>query len=36
MEPVYVIYIGLLLLALWGFVVAYREDHPKKHSTDKQ
>jgi hypothetical protein len=35
MEPGYIILIGLVLVALWGFFIAYREDHPKKSSPEK-
>ncbi len=35
MEPVYIIFIGLVLLPLWGFIISYREDHPKKPLSDK-
>ncbi|MFQ5640934.1 MAG: hypothetical protein ACE5IR_23400 [bacterium] len=36
MESVYIIFIGLLLLALWGFIISYREDHPKKPSSESK
>jgi hypothetical protein len=26
----YVILAGLLLIAIWAFIISYREDHPKK------
>lgn len=31
MDGVYVILAGLVLLALWAFIISYREDHPKKN-----
>ncbi len=30
MDGIYVILAGLVLLALWAFIISYREDHPKK------
>lgn len=30
MEGIYVILIGLIVLAVWALIVSYREDHPKK------
>ena len=30
MTGFYIILVGLVLVALFGFIVAYKEDHPKK------
>lgn len=30
MDGVYVILVGLIVLAIWAFIISYREDHPKK------
>lgn len=29
-EGAYVILAGLVILAIWAFIVSYREEHPKK------
>jgi hypothetical protein len=34
MSGFYIILVGLVLIALFGFIVAYREDHPKKTSSE--
>ena len=33
MVGVYIILLGLILIALWGLIVAYKEDHPRKTSS---
>jgi hypothetical protein len=30
MEGIYFIFAAVLIIALWGIIVAYKEDHPKK------
>jgi hypothetical protein len=35
MEGYHFILIALVLVALWGFIISYREDHPKKSSSEK-
>jgi len=35
MDAFYIIVIAIVLAALFGFFVSYREDHPKKSSSEK-
>jgi len=34
MDGVYVILGGLIILAIWAFVISYKEDHPQKRQID--
>jgi hypothetical protein len=36
MEGYHFILIALVLVALWGFIISYREDHPKKKPTSEK
>ncbi len=36
MAGFYIILVGLVLIALWGFIISYREDHPKKKPTSEK
>jgi len=29
-EEAYVVLAGLVVLAIWAFIISYREDHPEK------
>jgi hypothetical protein len=31
MEGAYIILAGLVIVAIWAFIISYREDHPKKN-----
>lgn len=35
MDGVYFILIALVIAAIFGLIVSYREDHPKKSSSEK-